>query len=88
MLDIPWLLEQVRAHDRCQSAILELWTPPESTPEKTVATEARWAEESLRYLKPLFALKTVWWLAGAGPRFPPSPSGRRPSSSPSSGGSS
>jgi sugar phosphate isomerase/epimerase len=55
MLDIPWLLEQVRAHGRCQSAILEQWTPPESTPEKTVETEARWAEESLHYLKPLFA---------------------------------
>lgn len=54
MLDIPGLLEQVRAHGHCHSAILELWTPPESTPEKTVATEARWAEESLRYLKPLF----------------------------------
>jgi sugar phosphate isomerase/epimerase len=54
MLDIPRLLERLRAHDRCQSAILELWTPPESTPEKTAATEARWAEESLRYLKPLF----------------------------------
>ena len=55
MLDIPWLLEQVRARDRCRSAIIELWTPPESTPEKTVETEARWAEESLRYLKPLFS---------------------------------
>ena len=55
MLDIPWLLEQVRGHDRCQSAILELWTPPESTPERTLETEARWAEESLHYLKPLFA---------------------------------
>lgn len=55
MLDVPWLLEQVREHGRCQSAILELWTPPESTPEKTIATEARWAEESLHYLKPLFA---------------------------------
>jgi sugar phosphate isomerase/epimerase len=55
MLDIPWLLEQVRRHGRCQSAILELWTPPESTPDRTVATEARWAEESLRYLKPLLA---------------------------------
>jgi len=55
MLDIPWLLEQVRGHDRCPSAILELWTPPESTPERTLETEARWAEESLHYLKPLFA---------------------------------
>jgi sugar phosphate isomerase/epimerase len=54
VLDVPWLLGQVRAHERCQSAILELWTPPESTPDRTVATEARWAEESLRYLKPLF----------------------------------
>jgi sugar phosphate isomerase/epimerase len=55
LLDIPWLLDQVRGHDRCPSAILELWTPPESTTEKTIETEARWAEESLRYLKPLFA---------------------------------
>jgi len=55
MLDIPWLLETVRAHGRCQSAIVELWTPPESPSEKTIATEARWAEESLHYLKPLSA---------------------------------
>ena len=55
MLDIPGLLGVIREHGRCQSAILELWTPPESTPEKTIATEARWADESLHYLKPLFA---------------------------------
>jgi sugar phosphate isomerase/epimerase len=55
MLDIPWLLEEVESHGRCESAILELWTPPESDAAKTVAKEARWAEDSLRYLKPLFA---------------------------------
>jgi sugar phosphate isomerase/epimerase len=55
MLDIPWLLEEVRGHGRCESAILELWTPPESDPAKTVEKEARWVEDSLRYLKPLFA---------------------------------
>jgi sugar phosphate isomerase/epimerase len=55
MLDIPWLLEEVRSHARSESAILELWTPPESDPAKTVAKEARWVEDSLRYLKPLFA---------------------------------
>jgi sugar phosphate isomerase/epimerase len=55
MLDVRWLLEEVRSHGRCESAILELWTPPESDPEKTIAKEARWAEDSLRYLKPLFA---------------------------------
>ena len=30
-------LEQVRAHGRCPSAILEQWTPPESTPEKILS---------------------------------------------------
>jgi sugar phosphate isomerase/epimerase len=55
MLDIPWLLEQVRGHGRCDSAFLELWTPPEADIGKTIAKEARWADDSLRYLKPLFA---------------------------------
>ena len=55
MLRIPWLLEEVRRHGRCQSAILELWTPPADTIEETIAREAAWAEESLVYLKPLFA---------------------------------
>jgi sugar phosphate isomerase/epimerase len=55
MLGIPWLLQEVRSHGRCQSAILELWTPPADTVEETVAREAAWADESLLYLKPLFA---------------------------------
>jgi sugar phosphate isomerase/epimerase len=55
MLGVSWLLEEVRSHGRCQSAILELWTPPADTVEETVAREAAWADESLAYLKPLFA---------------------------------
>jgi hypothetical protein len=55
MLDVPWLLGEIRGHGRCQSAILELWTPPADTIEETVAREASWADESLRFLKPLFA---------------------------------
>jgi len=55
MLRVPWLLEEVRKHGRCQSAILELWTPPADTIEATIAREAAWAEESLRYVRPLFA---------------------------------
>jgi sugar phosphate isomerase/epimerase len=55
MLDVPWLLGEIRTHGRCQSAILELWTPPADTPEETLAREAAWAEESLRFLKPHFA---------------------------------
>jgi sugar phosphate isomerase/epimerase len=55
MLNVPWLLEEIRRHGRCQSAILELWTPPADTVEETIAREAAWADESLRFLKPLFA---------------------------------
>ena len=55
MMDIPSLLRQVAAHGRCATAVLELWTPPESNVEATIAKEARWAEASLEYLKPLFS---------------------------------
>jgi len=54
-LRIPWLLAEVGRHGRCQSAILELWTPPAGSTEATIEREALWAEESLRFLKPLFA---------------------------------
>lgn len=54
-LRIPWLLGEVGRHGRCQSALLELWTPPADSIEATVEREALWAEESLRFLKPLFA---------------------------------
>jgi sugar phosphate isomerase/epimerase len=54
-LRIPWLLGEVARHGRCHSAILELWTPPAGSIEATVEREALWAEESLRFLKPLFA---------------------------------
>jgi len=55
MLDIPSLLRQVTAFGRCETAVLELWTPPESRVEETIAKEARWAKQSLDYLKPLIA---------------------------------
>jgi sugar phosphate isomerase/epimerase len=29
MMRVPWLLDQFRPFDRCRSAILEQWTPPE-----------------------------------------------------------
>jgi sugar phosphate isomerase/epimerase len=54
-LGIPSLLHEIRSHGRCQSAILELWTPPASTLEETIAREAAWADESLRFLRPFFA---------------------------------
>lgn len=55
-LNIPALLSQVRSLDRCETAVLELWTPPESTLEATIVKEATWARQSVDFLKPLFAL--------------------------------
>jgi len=55
MLNIPSLLRQLIAHARCSTAVLELWTPPESRVEETIAKEVRWAKQSLDYLKPLFS---------------------------------
>jgi sugar phosphate isomerase/epimerase len=37
--------------EKCKSAILEQWTPPEETIELTIEKEARWAEQSIKYLK-------------------------------------
>jgi sugar phosphate isomerase/epimerase len=51
MLNIPWLVEAVACHGRCQTAVLEQWVPPEADDAATVAKEAVWAEESLTYLK-------------------------------------
>jgi sugar phosphate isomerase/epimerase len=55
MLNLPALLEQLAQFNRCQTAVLELWTPPEPQMEQTIAKEAAWAGQSLQYLKPLFA---------------------------------
>jgi sugar phosphate isomerase/epimerase len=52
-LDVPWLLGQLRAAGRDVNAILELWTPYGPTLEDTLAREAAWAEESVRYLRKL-----------------------------------
>lgn len=51
MLHTEWLLEKLAPYNKCQSAILELWTPPEETILATIEKENRWAEESIRYLK-------------------------------------
>jgi len=51
MLNIKDLFESINKLDRCRSAILELWTPPESNIEDTIIKENKWANESLEYLK-------------------------------------
>jgi sugar phosphate isomerase/epimerase len=53
MLDIPGLLNLIGSYSQCDSAILELWTPPDDNIEATIKKETRWAEESIEYLKTL-----------------------------------
>lgn len=54
-LDVPRLLKQLEP-SRCETAILELWTPPEPSITETIAKEAAWAAQSINYLKPFFTL--------------------------------
>ncbi|HAQ21691.1 MAG TPA: hypothetical protein DCR40_21040 [Prolixibacteraceae bacterium] len=49
MLPVADLISKVPP--RCQSAILEQWTPPESTIQETILKEREWAEKSIIYLK-------------------------------------
>jgi sugar phosphate isomerase/epimerase len=53
-LDVPGLLKRLSPFDRCRTAILELWTPPEADVQQTIAKESSWAVQSLEYLKPFF----------------------------------
>ena len=53
-LRVPLLLEKLARYRRCHTAVLELWTPPESNVEQTIAKESAWAVQSLDYLKPFF----------------------------------
>ncbi len=54
MLNISRLVSALSESGRCQSAILELWTPPESAIEDTILKEEKWASESINYLKHIF----------------------------------
>jgi sugar phosphate isomerase/epimerase len=54
MLNVPALLKQLAQFNRCNSAVVELWTPPEPRLEDTITKEAAWAAESLKFLKPFF----------------------------------
>ncbi len=50
-LNIPWLIDQLRAMGRDPNAILELWTPPEGHLSDTIAKEEEWAAASVEYLR-------------------------------------
>jgi len=52
-LNVPWLLETLRAAGADPNAILELWVPEQASLEETIALEHSWAIESLAYLRAL-----------------------------------
>lgn len=51
MLNISELVNRLNLTGTCQSAILELWTPPEKEIGETIFKEENWANESIQYLK-------------------------------------
>jgi len=53
LLKIHELIDQLNKNPRCQSAILELWTPSAETWEATIRKEAQWVRQSCEYLRPL-----------------------------------
>jgi len=52
-LDIPWLIEAIRANGHRANAILELWTPPAATLDATLERENAWAIASVARLRKL-----------------------------------
>ena len=52
-LNVPWLLDILRAAGASGNAILELWPPEQTTLEETIALERAWAVESIPYLRRL-----------------------------------
>jgi 3-oxoisoapionate decarboxylase len=48
-LPLKWMLERLTS--KCQTAILEQWTPPEETLQATILKEHEWANKSISYLK-------------------------------------
>jgi sugar phosphate isomerase/epimerase len=51
MLNISELVNKLNFSGSCQSAILELWTPPEKEIGNTILKEEKWADESINFLK-------------------------------------
>lgn len=50
-LDVPWVIERLRAAGRDVNAILETWPPFGPTLEETIAREQAWVETSVRNLR-------------------------------------
>ncbi len=54
MLDLEWLLPKIKNYNRCKTAVLEQWVPPENDSKETCDKENKWATESIHYLQSVF----------------------------------
>lgn len=55
LLDLQYILGKLKPYNKCNSAILELWTPPASTMEETFRREHEWASESILFMKKIIS---------------------------------
>lgn len=55
MLNVPWLLQELRNMGRDPNAIIELWTPPQPDIAATMALEDDWTMQSVKFLRTLIA---------------------------------
>lgn len=51
LLDLPRIIARLMPYSRCNSAILELWTPPAEDLHGTIRREETWARQSISYIK-------------------------------------
>ena len=51
LLNLPRIIERLQQYGRCQSGILELWTPPAENLRETIQLEEVWARASVSYIK-------------------------------------
>jgi 3-oxoisoapionate decarboxylase len=51
MIDIPWMVAEMRANARAPNAILELWPPRRPELAESIAIEDAWVVASVRYLR-------------------------------------
>jgi 3-oxoisoapionate decarboxylase len=54
MLELSPLLQKLGAFNRCRTAVLELWTPPERELQATINKERLWAAQSIDFLRNFF----------------------------------
>jgi sugar phosphate isomerase/epimerase len=53
LIDLPWVLQEVRSHGRDPNAVAEAWMEPAQTEAETLRCEREWMAGSLAYMRRL-----------------------------------